>query len=101
MLLPAQNPNIGVVTLRAWANSWGTSADDIVVKIATSSAAGSNAFHYNARYRKAWRTPPILVTVMEVETNLQKATANGAVQQVASKTLTGVSVHCGCVLLLM
>ena len=94
--LAPQNPNIGIVTLRAWANSWGTSTDSIVVKIAASGSGTSNAFHYNARYRAAWRTAPILVTVTEVETNLQKATSNGAVKQVASKTLTGV---CGVVCL--
>ena len=96
------DPNIGVVTLRAWANSWGTGADTIVVKIATSGSAGSNAFQYNARYRTGWRTPPILVTVMEVETDLAKATPNGVVvKQVASKTITSASMNCACVLSLV
>ena len=43
-IIAPQNPNIGVVTLRAWANSWGTTKDSIVVKISTSGSAGSNAF---------------------------------------------------------
>ena len=83
-----QNPNIGVVTLRAWANSWGSSPDSIVVKIACSGGSGSKVFHYNTRYRQSWRTPPVLVTVMEVEPNLQKATSDGPIKQVRSKTIT-------------
>ena len=88
-----QNPNIGVITLRAWANSWGTSKDNIIVKIA-SSGSGPH-FQFNSRYQAKYRQAPILVTVTEVETNLQKATGNGPVKQVKSKTLTGVCVVCG------
>ena len=91
-----QNPNIGVITLRAWANSWGTSKDNIIVKIA-SSGSGPH-FQFNSRYQAKYRQAPILVTVTEVETNLQKSIGNGAVKQVASKTLTGVYM-CGVVCL--
>ena len=95
--LAPQNPNIGVVTLRAWANSWGTSKDTIIVRIAASGGKG-NYYQYNARYQQGYRQAPILLTVTEVETNLQKSIGNGAVKQVASKTLTGVYM-CGVVCL--
>ena len=59
------NPQLGILTLRIAAKSWGTSAGGVKIRVYTSGGSG-NHFQYNSRYAVGWKKTPVTFTITEV-----------------------------------
>jgi hypothetical protein len=60
------NPQPGLVTLRVWCKSWGTTEDDLEVRIYSSGSNG-NYYYFNHRNHANEPKPPLTFTITEVE----------------------------------
>ena len=59
------NPQLGILTLRVAAKSWGTSSGGVKIRVYTSGGSG-NHYMYNSRYKSSWKATPVTFTVTEV-----------------------------------
>lgn len=62
----AWNPQAGLLALRVWVKSWGTSQDDLVVRVYSSGSYG-NYYYYNTVNDARHENPPLTFTITEVE----------------------------------
>jgi hypothetical protein len=60
------NPQAGLLCLRVWVKSWGTSSDNLRVRVYTSGSSG-NHYLYNTVNSANYENPPLTFTITEIK----------------------------------
>jgi len=60
------NPQLGLLALRVWVKSWGTSEDTLTVRVYTSGSSG-NYYLYNTVDDPGTANPPLTFTITEIK----------------------------------